>query len=110
VIGPNGGTLSVGPHSLVIPRGALRTRTRITAQTVRGYHARVEFSPTGLQFDVPATVTLSYANCTFSKAPVQVVYMQSDTTVTEREPSHDYRDQRWVSATIKHFSSYAVAY
>lgn len=109
-IGPNGGTLSFGPHSLVIPKGALRAPTRITADAVRGYHARVEFSPSGLQFDVPATVTLSYAKCAVSKAPVQVVYMQSDTTVTETEPSHDDRDERSVSARIKHFSSYAVAY
>jgi hypothetical protein len=109
-IGPNGGKLSFGPHSLVIPKGALHAKTRITAQAIRGYHARVEFQPTGLQFDVPATVTLSYAQCAVPKGAVQVVYMQSDTTVTEREPSHDYRDQRWVSASIKHFSSYAVAY
>ena len=109
-IGPNGGTLKFGPHSLEVPKGALNVPTRITADAVRGYHARVEFSPSGLQFAQPATLTLSYAKCAVPKGAVQVVYMKSDTTITETEPSHDYRDQRWVSATIKHFSSYAVAY
>ncbi|HXT48424.1 MAG TPA: hypothetical protein VN717_07265, partial [Gemmatimonadaceae bacterium] len=97
-------------NSLVIPRGALRANTLITAKSVLGYHARAEFAPTGLQFAVPATVTLSYAQCTVPKGPVQVVYMPSDTTITETEPSVDYRSQLWVSASIKHFSSYAVAY
>lgn len=110
VIGPNGGKLSVGQHSLVIPKGALYTNTLITGQAIQGYHARVEFYPTGLQFAVPATVTLSYAKCSVPKGPVSVVYMKSDTTITETEPSVDYRDQLWVTAPIKHFSSYAVAY
>jgi len=110
IIGPNGGTIKFGPHSLVIPKGALQSPTWITADAVRGYHARVEFSPSGLQFSQPATVTLSYAQCTVPKGPVEIVYMKSDTTVTEHEPSQDYRDQRWVSASIRHFSSYAVAY
>ena len=35
-IGPEGGRLNVGPHTLVIPRGALRSRTQITAHAVRG--------------------------------------------------------------------------
>lgn len=109
-IGPNGGKIAFGPHSLVIPRGALRGPTRITAEAIRGYHARVEFSPSGLQFDAPATVTLSYAQCSVPKGPVAVVYMKSDTTITEREPSQDDRSRRAVSASIKHFSSYAVAY
>jgi hypothetical protein len=110
VIGPAGGNISFGHHSLDIPRGALNAPTRITGRTIRGYNARVEFSPSGLRFAVPATVRLSYSNCTVSRRPAQVVYLQADTAVTEREPSHDYRDGKWVTASIRHFSSYAVAY
>jgi hypothetical protein len=109
-IGPEGGRLNVGPHSLVIPRGALRSRTQITAHAVRGNHVRVDFSPSGLQFSQPASLTLSYAACKVLGKPVEVVYLKSDTTVTEKEPSKDYREQKWVLGTIKHFSSYAVAY
>jgi len=47
-IGPEGGRLNVGPHTLVIPRGALRSRTQITAHAVHGNNVRVEFSPSGM--------------------------------------------------------------
>lgn len=109
-IGPEGGRLDVGPHSLVIPRGALKSRTQITAHAVRGKHVLVEFSPSGLQFAQPSSLTLSYGACKVSGKPVQVVYLKSDTTVTEKEPSQDFPKQKWVVGTIKHFSSYAVAY
>lgn len=109
-IGPEGGRLNVGPHSLVIPRGALHSRTQITAHAVRGKHVLVEFSPSGLQFSQPASLTLSYSACKVSGKPVEVVYLKSDTTVTEKEPSQDYPKSKWVVGTIKHFSSYAVAY
>jgi hypothetical protein len=109
-IGPNGGRLNVGPHSLVIPRGALTRQTQITAHAVRGNHVRVEFSPSGLQFSTPATLTLSYGVCAPKNKPVQVVYLKDDQHVTETEPSKDSRLTKSVAATIKHFSSYAVAY
>lgn len=109
-IGPEGGRLNVGPHTLVIPRGALRSRTQITAHAVRGNNVRVEFSPTGLQFAQPAALTLSYGVCKAPGKPVQVVYLKSDDKITETEPSKDYPHYKYVQAAIKHFSSYAVAY
>jgi hypothetical protein len=109
-IGPNGGRLNVGPHSLVIPRGALSHQTQITAHAVRGNNVRVEFSPSGLQFSTPATLTLSYGVCSPKSNAVQVVYLKDDQHVTETEPSKDYRSKKYVDATIRHFSSYAVAY
>ncbi|MEO8880339.1 MAG: hypothetical protein ABI446_08050 [Gemmatimonadaceae bacterium] len=71
---------------------------------------RVEFSPEGLQFAVPATLTLSYSSCV---APllggVQIAYLKAD-TVVEVEPSRDHLLTQRVSAAIRHFSSYAVAF
>jgi len=109
-IGPNGGRLNVGPHSLVFPRGALSRQTQITAHAVRGNHVRVEFSPSGLQFATPATLTLSYGVCAPKGKPVQVVYLKDDQHVSETEPSKDHRLNKSVEASINHFSSYAVAY
>jgi hypothetical protein len=109
-IGPNGGRLNIGPHSLVIPKGALTRQTQISAHAVRGNHVRVEFSPSGLQFSTPATLTLSYGVCAPKNKPVQVVYLKDDQHITETEPSKDSRLTKSVAATIKHFSSYAVAY
>jgi hypothetical protein len=109
-IGPAGGRLNIGPHSLVIPRGALRTQTQITAHAVRGNNVRVEFSPSGLQFAQPAELTLSYGVCKQPGKAVQVVYLKTDDKITETEPSKDYPQYRYVQAAVKHFSSYAVAY
>jgi hypothetical protein len=109
-IGPNGGRLNVGKHSLVIPRGALSRQTQISAHAVRGNHVRVEFSPSGLQFSTPATLTLNYGVCSPKSKAVQVVYLKDDQHVTETEPSKDHRLTKSVDATIRHFSSYAVAY
>ncbi|HEV7706368.1 MAG TPA: hypothetical protein VGO46_18875 [Gemmatimonadaceae bacterium] len=109
-IGPKGGRLNVGPHSLVIPAGALQKQTQITAHAVRGAHVRVEFSPSGLQFSAPATLTMSYNACAPKNKPVQVVYLKDDEHVSETEPSKDHRLTKSVDASIKHFSSYAVAY
>lgn len=109
-IGPKGGRLNVGPHQLVIPQGALRNQVQITAHAVRGNHVRVEFSPSGLQFSTPATLTLSYGVCKANGKPVQIVYLKDDTHVTETQPSKDHPATKSVDAAIRHFSSYAVAY
>ena len=109
-IGPDGGRLNVGPHTLVIPRGALRSRTQITAHAVRGNTMRVEFSPSGLQFAQPVALTLSYGVCKAPGKPVQVVYLKTGDEITETEPSKDSPQDKSVVAAIRHFSSYAVAY
>ncbi len=77
---------------------------------MRGNHVRVEFSPSGLQFAQPATLTLNHSVCTPRGKPVQVVYLKSDTLITETEPSKDFPQYKRVEAAIRHFSSYAVAY
>src|SRR5260370_7174205 len=65
-IGIGGGSLSVGPHTLVIPPGALSKPTAITMvlpTDLVGVNA-VQFKPAKLQFRVPAALTMSYANST----------------------------------------------
>lgn len=109
-IGPKGGRLNVGPHTLVIPPGVLRSQTQLSAHAVRGNHVRVEFSPSGLQFTQPATLTLNYSVCKPAGKSVQVVYLKNDDKITETEPSKDYPQYKRVEASIRHFSSYAVAY
>jgi hypothetical protein len=108
-IGPAGGKLDVGPHTLVIPRGALSKQTQITGHAVRGTKVSVEFEPSGLQFAQPTTLRMSYGVCKVPGKPVKVVYMQGD-KITETEPSQDYPKSKWVEGQIRHFSSYAVAY
>ena len=63
-IGALGGSISAGPHTLVIPPGALLNQTTITmtAPTGLGVNA-VKFQPEGLRFLTPAALTMSYSNC-----------------------------------------------
>src|SRR5689334_24615492 len=57
-IGPEGGTLSVGPHTFVVPAGALDSTVNITAVIANENVNRVRFSPEGLTFNTPASLTL----------------------------------------------------
>lgn len=108
-IGSHGGILKIGSNTLVVPAGALSTTVEITAHAIPSNSARLEFSPEGLQFAIPATLTMSYAKCETPLFGVVVAYLQAD-TVTEVEPSRNHLLQRTVSAEIRHFSSYAVAF
>jgi hypothetical protein len=109
VIGPEGGTIVVGTHTLVIPKGALTAKVQITAEQVQGSVNSVRFSPEGLQFARAAEVRLSYSNCEQVPAKKQVVYTDEQLKVLELLPSRDANSSRTVSGKIDHFSRYAVA-
>jgi hypothetical protein len=108
-IGPRGGKVDVGGISLRVPRGALSSTVAITAHTLPTTSASVQFSPEGLQFAKPATLTMSYSKCQTPFVGVDIVYVQAD-TVAEVMLSHDQPILKIVVAKINHFSSYAVAY
>jgi len=108
-IGSRGGRVSVGGSTLTVPPGALRTTTAITAHALATTSASIQFLPEGLQFAIPATLSIPYAKCETPLFGVGVVYVQAD-TVTEVEPSTNHPILKFVTAQINHFSSYAVAY
>jgi hypothetical protein len=109
-IGPKGGKLDLGDHNtIVFPAGALLTDTTITAHVPKGTVAKVDFTPEGLHFLVPAVVTLNYSACITPTSLLTVVYLQAD-TVSEVEPTQNDPTTRTLTALIGHFSSYAVAY
>ena len=110
VIGPAGGQLVVGAHQLVIPAGALSTPVRITAEQVSGTVNSVRFSPEGLTFAKPATLTMSYGNCLLVPLRKQVVYTNEQLKILEVVKSLDLRLTSTVTGLINHFSRYAVAY
>jgi hypothetical protein len=109
-IGPEGGVITVGRNSLLIPRGALSQRVRITAEQIRGKTNSVRFSPEGLQFEKPAYLTMNYENCALVLVQKHVVYTDEQLKVLEVLRSLDLFRARSVSAPIDHFSRYAVAY
>jgi hypothetical protein len=111
IIGPLGGALAFGPHTLVIPPGALLTPTTITATAPADGHVSAVLQPSGLQFLVPATLTLGYGQCSPPPASTpSIVYLSGPLgQILQWLPSVLHLDTPSVSALIGHFSVYAVA-
>lgn len=110
-VGPLGGRINVGPHSISIPAGALKSNVRITAEITGDRASSVRFSPEGLRFQKPATLTMSYAHCRkLLPLPTRVVYTTDNLRVLELLRSLDNRSEKKVYAPLDHFSKYAVAY
>ena len=111
-IGPDGGTIRVGPHSLVIPAGALLSPTVITAVVVSGPVTAVRFEPQGLQFEQTAELTMSYAHCNLfaSFAPKRIAYTTDALGILEYLLSADDLLAQRVTGELHHFSEYAIAW
>lgn len=107
-----GGTIGIGPHQLVVPKGALTGSVSITARiTPNTNAATVEFFPEGLRFRTPATVTLSYANCQSRPGLKSVAHVSDDLLqILEVLTSTDDSGRKTTSAPLDHFSRYAVAW
>lgn len=109
-VGTGGGTIVVGTHMLVIPAGALSRSYTIKAEQVRGSNNTVRFSPEGLKFAKPAKLTMSYSNCSPLMLLKRVVYTDELLRILELIPSIDNIRTKTVTADIRHFSRYAVAW
>src|SRR2546427_7966120 len=107
-----GGVLSVGPHQLSVPPGALDAPVTITAVAPADTVNRVRFGPEGLTFQEPASLTMSYANCDAltSLAPKQIAYTGDALAILDLLPSVDDLWTRTVTASLEHFSDYAIAW
>ncbi|HEV8264963.1 MAG TPA: hypothetical protein VGQ06_08415 [Gemmatimonadales bacterium] len=112
-IGPLGGSLRVGSHSLVIPPGALLQPTAITAVQPTGLRTNVvRFQPDGLQFQAPAALTMSYANCSLLGVllPKRIVHVSSALQILGYLLSVDNLLTKRVTGKLNHFSDYAIAW
>ena len=112
-VGPAGGVIQVGPHTLSIPAGALNDYVTITATAPSDTLNHVDFQPEGLKFSKAATLILSYANCNLlgSLLPKQIVYTTDDLlTILDVLNSLDDPLNQKVTGRVKHFSEYAVAW
>jgi hypothetical protein len=112
-IGILGGTISAGPHTLVIPPGALTAPTAITmtAPTGLGVNA-VTFQPAGLQFIAPAALKMSYANCSLlgKILPKRIAYTTDNLQILYYIISLDNILSKYVTGKVSHFSEYVVAW
>jgi hypothetical protein len=111
IIGPNGGTIHVGEHELVIPKGALAREELIVAEAPTTSLVDIRFAPEGLQFLKPARLTLSYKGCFRpTQSDFLVAYLGHGREVLELPPSVDERADDEVEADIGHFSRYAIVW
>jgi hypothetical protein len=111
-IGPDGGTIAVGAHTLTVPAGALDTAVTITAVAPSDTVRHVRFQPEGLQFQQPAPLTMSYAGCNLlgSLAPKRIAYTTDALLILEYLPSLDDLFGQTVTGQLRHFSEYAIAW
>jgi len=112
-IGAMGGSISAGPHTLVIPPGALLNPTTITmtAPTGLGVNA-VKFQPEGLRFIAPAALTMSYSNCSLlgKLLPKRIAYTDDNLNIISYLLSLDNLFSKSVTGKVNHFSDYVVAW
>jgi len=110
-IGPAGGTMAIGPHRFTVPAGALSQPTLITAVAPSGSARVVDFSPQGLQFATPASLTLSDAHCSLLTMLLpQIAYVDNSLNILSFIPSLSNVLSQTVTGQVSHFSGYAVAF
>jgi hypothetical protein len=110
-IGPLGGRLKAGGHTLFVPAGALLVPTFITMETPSGNIGHVVFGPEGLKFNsnYPAHLVMSYQNCQVPPdATQQVAYTTASLNVVETQPSVSDPVSLTVDAKLFHFSDYVI--
>ncbi len=112
IIGPEGGTIQVGPHTFTVPAGALDTAVAITAVTPSDTVNQIQFQPEGLVFNGFTTLRMSYANCNLlgSLEPLRIAYTSSDGVILDYLPSLDNDFTQTVRGKLQHFSEYAIAW
>lgn len=113
-IGPAGGTIKAGKHTLEIPRGALSRTVFISMKMGADTTNSVQLLPEGLVFNrgKPATLTLNYDNCSLvsSLLPRKIAYTTNNLQILQLLPSLDDKLKKKVSTSLEHFSRYAVAF
>ena len=112
VIGPQGGTLQIGQYSLHVPPGALAQPVQIHGEQLSDTVNSVRFSPEGLQFARPATLAMTYANCSLlgRVLPKRIAYTTDNLQILSYILSLDNLFSRQVTGEVNHFSRYAVAW
>jgi hypothetical protein len=112
VIGPAGGTLVIGPHTLTIPPGALSRHVNIRAKIGGKSVNVVELKPDWLVLQAPAVLTMSYANCDREgRTSALTIAAVNDTLgVVDYVSSSDDPATQTVTGDIPDFSNYAVAW
>jgi len=110
-IGREGGTLEIGPHTFTVPAGALDRPVFIRADAPSGHVNLVQFEPEGLRFERPASLTMSFSNCSLVvRLLPRIAYVDDGLHILSFIPSLADLLSRTVTGDVSHFSGYAVAW
>jgi hypothetical protein len=112
-IGPAGGSLVIGPHTLTVPAGALSSEVMIHARIVGGKSVNVvEFKPDGLVFQIPAVLTMSYVNCDRrgQTSAVTIAVVNETLGIVDYVSSSDDPANGTVTGDVPDLTNYAVAW
>ena len=111
-VGPAGGVIALGPAQLTIPPGALSAVVTIQAKIPAGYSGNyIQFKPDNLVFQQPASLRISYSNCSLVNATQLKVAQVSDVLqIIQYVPSTNDLGGLTVTGQLQHFSNYAVAW
>lgn len=111
-IGPKGGILRAGPHSLKVPPTALNTTVFITLEAPSSSVNQVGVEPQGLKFNdgTAAYLTVSYENCSVPPgSQEQIVKVSEKLTVLQTIPSVMDPATQTVEGKLLLFSDYALS-
>ena len=111
IIGPEGGTLQLGYHRLIVPPGAVSDFVTFQIGYASANAVAVDCVPSPLTFQVPVTLILSYSGTQYEDVdgtpPLSVVYMASENSL-QPVPSVVDPGSLTVSASTNHFSRYII--
>jgi hypothetical protein len=111
IIGPEGGTLQLGYHQLIVPPGAVSDYVTFQMGYASANAVAVDCVPSPLTFQVPVTLILSYSGTQYEDAdgtpPLSMVYMATENSF-QPVPSVVDTGSLTVRATTDHFSRYII--
>ena len=110
IIGPDGGDLSIGPHKLSIPKGAITGHAVITVEMPVAMEVTVRLSPQGLVFAKRPVLTLSYKHCLGPVDYKARVALTDEGLRSPEYPVSDWPAPGLLNAWLEHLSRYAVMY
>ena len=116
----SGGTVKTAAYTLTVPRGAVSARTKFVIEPINNgtYSIELHAYRQGLLglidvgargFDKPVELTISYRNAegVTNEGRLAIIYIVSSKAVEVRPSKVDRRDKD-VTATLDHFSKYAM--
>lgn len=116
ILGPYGGSLSLGGHRIDVPLGALQLPVPITLTEPASNYMEISVHVAGVdffEFLLPVTLTISYDRCSRSnleRDPLQAWYIDEVTkALLENMGGFDDKLARTVTFRTGHLSGYALA-